>query len=511
MNSKGKAHAPKITEIIERQCPVGWIPAWDPDESGPEWYYDKSKYFPTAPIPREQVREVCPAPPPIPENVSKAVLAWYAQQYRDRVPQPPGIEHSKTGSNPSAPHRSGHSLFRAGSTNLSPGMQTLDPDPDLPQTHMPGCLASNATVPTSAIPRDSSPAVALADSGPHHDLTRSPGLEGSSSSGRGLAKLEHSTMPLSEPSDERRRYSVAEDQSGHERRSSGSQYPVQSTRNRSMSENTKLYPTVNNTQSIGTSSERPMSVNQTITMLQQPPTIRGPALVEQDHTGSEPLCRALPTTSSSISSTCSAYKQTPGPSDKHKNFPALKSTMAPVNARQSQSKYGGTVTTQRPTADHVPNAPIAFGKRSRFMYEDFSETGTERPTKSQRTSLMVSGDQPRYDHNVSECANPLIPLATGAPTANSMNGIDCICQQRTPAPVQKGNASISKADLARNLVPGNSEVFADPQDPLVQEYIDAYTHNWLQGYRQMRFVDAQTRPTQGVGVALDRPKAPHQV
>jgi len=530
MNSKGKAQTPKATGITERQCPVGWIPAWDPDESGPEWWYDKSKYSQTAPVLREQVREVCSAPPPIPDDISKAALAWYAQRYRDQAPQPTDIEHCRLVSKPSAAHSLAQPLYGVGS--LSPEMQTFDPGPHLRQIYVPGCLASNAAVkktslgPPLAIPcdysrvRGSLPAVALTASSTHYDLTRSPGFENSSTPpDKGLAELKHSTMPLLEPSGTCSRHSNAEDQSGQGRRSSSSQYLVQPTRNgcvatptTTMTENVKLYPTANIRQPTDTSSGRPVSVTQTMTMQRQPTTFHGPALGEQRQKRSEPLSRAPSTASSSTAATHSAHEQIPGPSDKHRNSPALESAMAPVNARQNQSHLGGIATTLRSAAAHSPKASIACGKRLRFLYED-CETSKERPTKSRRTSQnlhTISGEQPPYNSNVLGCVNSVSRLADRAQIANGPNGMDRIGQQRAPDLVQRGNVSISKADLVRNLVPGNIEVFADPRDPLVQEYIDAYTHNWLRGYRQMRARDAQTRPYHGVGVPHDRPKVPYQ-
>jgi len=532
MNPKGKAQAPKVIEILERQCPIGWTPAWDPDESGPEWWYDKSKYSQTAPVLREKVCEVSSAPPPIPENISKAVLAWYAQRYRDQAPQSTCIEHSKVESELSAAYCSGQSLKGVGSTNLPPDTQTFYPGPHMRQTHIPGCLASNGAVkktlldPPSAIScdysrrRESSPAVALAAT-TRRDSTRSPGFEGSSPAlDKGLAVLKQSKLPSSESSDARSGYRVANDQGSQGQRLSSSQYLVQPTRNgcigtptTAMSENAKLYPIVNIVQPTDTSSGRPMSVTQPMTMQRQPITVHGPAVEKQRHMRSESLSQAPSTASSSTAATYSAHKQTPVPSDRHRNYPALGSVMAPVNTRQTQSHLGGIAATQRPAAAHVPNASIACGKRLRFMYEDSSETGMERPTKSRRTSQNlppISGEQPPYNSNVMGCVTSVPRLANRARTANGTNGIDLIGQQRAPDPVQRGNVSISKADLVRNLVPGNSEVFADPRNPLVQEYIDAYSHNWLRGYRQMRARGAQTRPYQGVGVPLDRPKAPYQ-
>jgi len=532
MNSKGKAQTPKVTETIERQCPVGWIPAWDPDESGPEWWYDKSKYSQTAPVLREKVCEVSSAPPPLSENISKAVLAWYAQRYRAQAPQSTCIEHSKPESNPSAAHCSGQPLYGVGSADLSPETQTFDPGPHPRQIHLPGCLASNAAVKKtsldyrSATPCDysvseeSSPAVALVASGTYQDWTQSPGFEGSSPLDKGLAEFKHLTMPLPEPSDTKRGHSVVEDQSCQRQRLLSSQYLVQPTKNgcigtptTAMSEKAKLHPTPSITQPTDTLSGRPVSVTQTMTMLRQPTTIYRPALEKQRHTRSGPLSRASSTASSSIAAIYSTHKQTPDPPDKYRNYLALGSAMAPVNARQTQSHLGGIATTLRPAAAHVPNASIACGKRLRFMYEDSSETGTERPTKGRRTSQnlhTISEEQPPYSCHVSGRANSISQLTSAAPSASHRNDMDRIGRQRAPDPLKKGNVSISKAELVRNLVPGNSEVFADPRDPLVQEYIDAYTHNWLRGYRQMRARGAQTKPDQGVGVSFDRPKGPYQ-
>ncbi len=532
MNPKGKAQGPKVTEVIERQCPVGWIPAWDPDESGPEWWYDKSKYSRTAPVLREKVCEVYSAPPPIPENIPKAVLAWYAQRYRNQAPQSTCIEHSEPESKPTAAPCSGQSFYEVGLTNLSPETQILNPDPHLRQIHMPDYLASDAAVkktlldPTSAIScdyskrRESSPAVGLAAFTPR-DSTPSPGFEGSSPPpDKGFAESKHSEMPSSEPSDTRSGHSVADDQGSQGQRLSSSQYRVQPTRNRCIgtltaatSENAKLYPIVNIVQPTDTSSGRPVSVAQTMTMLRQSTTVHGPALEKQRHMRSEPRSQAPSTASSSIAATYSAHKQSLVPSDIHRNYPALGSAMAPVNTRQTQSHLGGIAVTQIPAAAHVSNVSIACGKRLRFMYEDSSEIRTGRPTKSRRTSQnlpTISGEQPPYNSNVLRCANSVARLANRAQSTNGTNGMDRTSQQRTLDPVQKGNVSISKADLVRNLVPGNSEVFADPRDPLVQEYIDAYTHNWLRGYRQMQAKGAQTRPDQGVGLLLDRPKGPYQ-
>lgn len=530
MPSKGKAQAPKVTEIIEGQCPVGWIPAWDPDESGPEWYYDKSKYSQTAPIIREEVIEVCSAPPPIPENISNAVLAWYAQQYRDQTPRPPSIEHSKVGLKPSAAHRSGQPLHGAGSTDLPPETQTFDPGPHLRQIDIPGWLASNATVKktsldhTSAIPcecprrHESSPTIALAASSTHGHSIRSPGSEASCPPpDKEFAGLRHLIRPMSKPSDTRSGHSVAGDQGIQGQRSSSSQYPVQPTCNgclrtpiTAMSDNAKSYANANITQPTDPSSGRPVSVSQITAMRRQPTKVYGPDSENQRQMRSKSLVRASSTASSSIAATYTVHKQIPGSPDKYRSYTARESEMAPVNAPQTQNHLGGIATIPRPAADHVPNAPIACGKRLRFMYEDSSATGTERPMKSRRISQTIPGGQPPYDSNISGCANSVSRLADGAQSTNGTNGMDRIGQQRAPDPVQRGNVSISKADLVRNLVPGNTEIFSDPRDPLVQEYIDAYTHNWLRGYRQMRAMGSQTSSDRGVCVPLDRPKAPDQ-
>lgn len=523
MNPKGKVQAPKITETIERQCPGGWIPAWDPDESGPEWYYDKSKYFPTAPILREQFREMSPAPPPIPEHVSKAVLAWYAQQYKDRASQPTAIEYSTSDCKPSATLHSGQPLDGVGSTNLSPEPHTSDLGQNMRQKHIPSCPASNAVVKETSLNstseirghcsrrRKSSPAVALAASSTHHDLTRSPDCEGSSPPLETvLTEMKHPNMLLSEPSDTRHRHSVAQDHSSQEQRLSSSKHFVQFTSNQFIGSPT----TSNITQPTDTSSGRPMSMARTTTMLPQTTTIRGPALEKQGHPRSEPLSREPSTASSSIDLICSAHEPAPGPTDKLKQFLALGSMMASVNARQTESPFGGIVTTLKAAAGQVPNASVAYGKRLRFTYEDVSETGTERPTKTRRISQnlhTIPGEQPPHNGNVLGCAHTVSRLANRAQPTNGTDVMDRIGQQQAPNPMQKGNVSISKADLVRKLVPGNTEVFADPRDPLVQEYIDAYTHNWLRGQRQMRAIGTQTMSDQGVSVPLGRLRALDQI
>lgn len=530
MSSKGKTQAPKVTGIIEGQCPVGWIPAWDPDESGPEWYYDKSKYFQTVPNVHGEVTELRSAPPPISEDISKAVLAWYAQQYRDQAPQPPGIEQSRLDLKPSAAHRSSQPLHGAGSTNLPPERQTIDPGSHLLQIDIPGCLASNTMVKktsldhTSANPhgsprrRGSSPIPVLVASSTHRHSIRSPGFEGSSPPpDKEFAALRHPIMPMTDSNDARSGLSVVGDEDIQGQRSSSSQYPVQPASNGclrtpkvAMTDNAKSYSTANITQSTDPSSERTVSMTQTKAMRRQPTTVYGRDPEKERHMGSDSIGRASSTASSSIAAINTIHKQIPDSLDKYRNYTTRKSKMAPANARRTQSSLGGVTTTLRPAADDVLNTPIACGKRLRFMYEDSSAAGTECPTKSRRTSQTIPGGQPPNDSKILGCANSVSRLAKGAQSPNSTNGMDRIGQQPAPDPVQKGNVSISKADLVRNLVPGNTEIFSDPQDPLVQEYIDAYTHNWLRSYRQMRAMGCQTRPDRGVAVPLDMPKAPDQ-
>lgn len=530
MNPKGKVQAPKVTEIIERHCPVGWIPAWDPDEAGSEWWYDKSKYFQTAPIPCENAREVCSNPPVLPENIPKAVLAWYAQQNGDQALQPTGIDHSKAESKLSAAHFLVQPLHGAGLTNLSPEMQTFNTNAHRQQIQIPRGLASEAAAKgtslhsTPAVPcsysrrRQSFFGTAFAASNPHHS-TGFPGLESSSTpADRGLAELKHLRMPSLDPNEAHSGHSVAGDQYRRVQSSSLSlQHLVQPTRNgcigtptTAMSENAKLYPIANITQPTGTSSGRPMSVTSTTTMVRQPTSVLGPALERQGPTHTGPLSRAPSTTSSAIAATDGAEKQTRGSSRTLGRNSALDSATALVNARKLQSHLGNITTTPRPAVAHAPHTSAASGKRLRFLYEECSDTDIERPTKCRRTSQnlqMIPENQPPYHNNISGCAVSISRLTKGMPSANHSNDTDCIGHQRVSDPIQKGNVSISKADLVRNLVPGDSEVFADPRDPLVQEYIDAYTHNWLRGYRQMRAMSAQNQTYQGVGVQLDRPKA----
>ena len=511
MSSKRRTQAPKTAGRIERHCPDGWIPAWDPDESGPEWWYDKSKYSRTVRPSNEDPHGSPPTPEPIPSEVSEALLAWYTEFSTNEAQQSTGVPQAQTNVSLQAAQHSDQ--FSPRSASSHPPLRPQSPAvSSQPQTNAKTCLPDARSCfrppPPQRTPNEYSayssshkaaPPVGLAAPSAYQSESPPPSLNGPDvHQNKGIVELSQPTLPLSVAGVALDRQGTAADKVKREQRASSLLYPmkpmmddVSNSPSVAQPEQRTSDPTATFLQPKILESRRPQLVTPAATMLQQlmPHTEQAKKMQILPRPGV--FRRTASTTPSNVAATSinnGVIWPTRSPSQKRGRYPMLESVVAFVNAGKPQKDADNAASKQFsqhvgiPEAGQVPGQQIPTAKRPRIVYEEFEDKDLERPTKSQRTPYHTHpGSRQPYlapSPHASELADASQQTAMRAPLPKHTVTLDQISQQQAPLAVTIHNAKISQATLARSLV-AEGQIFADPRDPLVAEYIDAWTQDFI--------------------------------
>ena len=469
MNPKSKTQMQKAMGPTERMCPDGWVPAWDPDDSVPEWWYDKSKYSQPA--------------TPLDHNLCELKVA---QATSDETLQPSIA--TCAGSSGSQKQQSLHANpCRAGPNTIEarhsdqvlgrPGLAPSPPSPlDLASSEFSEMSSLDAF--TSVVPQYNSNKLET-DSRRYKDTVLGPSAPKTESTtatshdprGRSLlegkksVRLGPATMVLCAEEHVDKGPGNAKEPSLEGRASSCTHpiNPIVFDRDSTLTVGPKGCPNLYTS----TPSAPQISVDSSWT----DPSFSARLMLNQllphheeadESIGSQHRLGTFRRTTSTASSGLparpgsSASRRTIlDSSQKWGKYSASEAAVALTSECNPKNSVHNPTTRFKPDNKAIPTNDQALGrfvstrKRPRDLFEVAGDSDIERPMKSFRT--------PHW-----------------APSS---------LERRTANTAATRNVTISQATLVRSLViPG--QFLADPKDLLVAQYIDAWTENSVQYQRR---------------------------
>ena len=439
-------------ERNEQGCPNGYMPAHEPDELGPEWWYDKSEYIARA----NKLHEDNGASQKSLETPVKA--------------QEQGLDESD------------RKLIRTLRAYL---------DSEIAESLPPEASHVESDIPTDTH-RTSDSINAVAPTGnqnatmshPDHRLLlhRHKGLDGSA----------QPTMCPSKAESHNSQGSVVHPVQ-QEQRASSSPPPMEPTTTR---QNKSAKAPRNGVLPISRAPLTPSTLSVSVTPVSKNPGhLQSQPILPYQATNEGSLpprqqssSRALSTTSNGIATDHNVNNdcRTTHNALKHNSFrpTSAQSTNLPVSSRPT---YAGGITPalkliSQNSGIHQSyqghRQPSSTGKRSHEQVNESEETNSDLPTKCRRTQQ----DFPSIAEVMAQHSTPHIRKEAETPVQHNRklscgHGVEAStaspCQQRAPSIAAPVNRTISQASLSNSLVaPG--EVFADPTNPVVAAYIDAW-------------------------------------
>ena len=505
MNPRAKTEMRKAVEPAERMCPDGYVPAWDPDDSIPEWWYDKSKNSQAARPLGGNLCELKVAQATTPET-SQPSIATCAGSSGSQKQQSLHADPCRTGPN----------TVEARHSDQLSGRQGLAPSPPSPldlvrSQQMPTAIGrSSVDAFTSIVPQCDSnkfeteshrhTGMVLGPSAPENQSTTATWHDPKGRSlleGKESVRLGHATMVLcAEEHLDKGPGNVKEPSLG-EMASSCTQSinPIILDQDSTLIAGLKGCPNLYTS----TPSEPQFSVESTGTdpshsarlMLHQ----LLPYCEEADESiGSQHRLRTLRRTASAASGgprarpTSSASRRTIlDSSHKRGKYPASEAAVALTRESNPKNSIHNPTTQSKPDNKTTPTNGQALGrfvstrKRPRDWSEVSSNSDIERPMKSFRTPRWALSSLER---------NPFVPSRAELPLqyferpswVNLKKPRDSSLR-RTANTGATRNVTISQAALVRGpVIPW--QLLENSKDPLVAQYIDAWTENPFQNYRR---------------------------
>ena len=501
MNPKSKTQMQKAMGPTERMCPDGWVPAWDPDDSVPEWWYDKSKYSQRA--------------TPLDHNLCELKVA---QATSDETSQPSietcaGLSGSqKQQSLHADPCRTGPNTIEARHSDQVSGRPGLGPSPpsplDLASSQFSEMSSLNAF--TSVVPQYNSnepetdsrryKGTVLGPSAPKAESTTATSHDPKGRSlleGKESVRLGPATMVLCAEEHVDKGPGNAKEPSLEGRASSCTHpiNPIVFDRDSTLTVGPKGCP------NLYTSTPSPPQIS--VDSRWTDPSFSARLMLNQllphheeadESIGSQ---HRLGTFRRTASTAPSGLPARPGSSasrrtildslQKRGKYSASEAAVALTSESNPKNSVHNPTTRFKPDNKPIPTNDQALGrfistrKRPRDLFELAGDSDIERPMKSFRTPHWAPSSLER---------NPFVPRPAESPLQYfersswvNLNRPRDSSLRRTANTAATRNVTISQATLVRSLViPG--QFLADPKDLLVAQYIDAWTENLVQYQRR---------------------------
>ena len=507
MDLKGKTRMQNAVGPTERMCPDGWVPAWDPDDSIPEWWYDKSKYSQTATPLGDNLCELKVAQATTPETPQPSV-AKCAGSSGSRKQQSLHADPCQTARNTMEARHSDQVSGRSGLAPIPPSSLNLASSQFL---EMPTAIGrSSVDAFTSVVPQCNSnkldtdsrrhKGTVLDPSAPINESTTAAWHDPNGISlleGKESVRLGHATMVLCAEEHLDKGSGNAEEPSLKERASSCTHpiNPIGFDRDSTLIVGSKgchnLYSSTPSAPQNGVDSRWTDPSYSARLMLHQLLSHHEDA---DESIGSQHRLGISRRTASTASSglparpgSSASRKTNLDSSQERGKYPASEAAVALTSESNQKNSVHNPITRSKPDNKATRTNGQALGrfvssrKRPRDLSEVSRDSDIERPMKSLRTPHSAPSSLQR---------NPFVPRRAELPLQYferpswvNLNEHRDSSLRRTANTGATRNVTISQATLVRDqVIPG--QLLANPKDPLVAQYIDAWTENSFQYHRR---------------------------